>query len=146
MDGPLRVLALDAIVEINRRMILHFGGVFFAGDNNLLNRGSLEHVLEAIQGPIFGNDLYPTIFEKAAAISWQIITRHVFHDGNKRTGTEAARLFLDVNGYSLQIDQEVINIALQVARNEVQFVDFTRWIISKTTLKKPLDTLTSQSA
>jgi hypothetical protein len=37
-----KTLIVADIVEINRRMIAHFGGVFFEGDDNLANRGSLK--------------------------------------------------------------------------------------------------------
>ena len=40
-------------------MIAGFGGIFMEGDHNLANPGSLEHLLEAIQGALFGHDRYP---------------------------------------------------------------------------------------
>lgn len=112
-------------------MIEEFGG-FFAGDDNLANPGSLEHVLEAIQGSLFGRELYPTLIEKAAAIGWRIIVGHTFHDGNKRTGMEACRLFLDLNGYDMRIDHEVVRMALQIATKQVQFANFVQWIEQRT--------------
>ena len=113
-------------------MTEEFGG-FFDGRENLSNPNSLEYVLEAIQKSYFGHDPYPTLIEKAAAIGWNIIEGHVFHDGNKRTGMEACRLFLDLNGYVMQIDQEVVNMALQIATNQVQFSDFVQWVEQRTT-------------
>jgi len=86
MGRTFETLTVSEIVEINRRMIQSFGGVFFEGDRNLANSGSLEFVLAEIQGPLFDTELHPSIIEKAAAIGWRIIAGHVFHDGNKRTG------------------------------------------------------------
>ena len=113
-------------------MIAEFGG-FFAGNRNLANPGSLEHILEAIRGSLFGEELYPTIYEKAAALGWRVIIGHVFHDGNKRTGMEACRLFLELNGYTMRIDRDVIDMALKIATHEVAFADFVRWIEDRTT-------------
>jgi len=113
-------------------MIQEFGG-FFAGEENLANPNSLEYVLEAIQRPIYGQERYPTLIDKAAAIGWQIIVAHTFHDGNKRTGMEACRLFLDLNGYAMRIDQEVVTVALQIATGQVQFPDFVQWVEKRTT-------------
>lgn len=124
-------LSRAQIVHINRRMIAEFGG-FYAGEENLANPGSLEHVLEAIRGSLFGKELYPTLIEKAAAIGWRIIVGHVFHDGNKRTGMEACRLFLDLNSYEMRIDREVIDMALRMATNQVEFADFVTWLEQRT--------------
>ena len=88
MVGTGKTLTVADIVEINRRMISHFGGIFFQGDDNLANRGSLEYVLAEIYGSLYGQELYPDIFQKAGLIAWRIIVGHIFHDGNKRTGME----------------------------------------------------------
>jgi death-on-curing protein len=41
-----------------------------------------------------GNDLYPTLVEKAAALGYSIIQNHPFIDGNKRAGHAALEVFL----------------------------------------------------
>ena len=106
---------LGDIVQLNRRLIEKYGGDF-QGIDNLLNRGSLEWVLDAIQHPFFGYDPYPTIAHKSAMIAWAINDGHVFHDGNKRTSMFASILFLNTNGYRLNATSpEIIKIALSVA-------------------------------
>lgn len=128
MGGTCETLTISDIVEINRRMIAEFGGIFFEGDNNLANPGSLEHALEEIQGSLFGQNLYPSIIEKAAVLGWRIIVNHIFHDGNKRTGMEACRLFLDLNGYTMRIDLDVVAVAIAVAEDKMQIDGFTQWV------------------
>jgi len=132
MGRTCQTLTIDEIVEINRRMIDKFGGIFFLGDRNLAAPGSLDHVLDEIQGSLFGQEIYPSLFEKAAAIAWRIIHGHVFHDGNKRTGMEACRLFLDLNGCTMRIDREVVDVALKIATSEMQFPEFVRWLEQRT--------------
>ena len=121
-------LEVDEIVEINRRMIATFGGLFTEGDDNFANRGSLEYILEAIHGSLFGHDLYPTLIDKAAALAWWVIARHVFHDGNKRTGIEACRQFLELNGRLMRIDGEVTGIAVGIAEGRVTLGDVAQWL------------------
>lgn len=133
MGRTIKALTASDIVEINRRMIVEFGGVFFEGDQNSGNPGSLEHVLEEIQGSLFGHQPYTTIFEKAAAVCWRIIVNHVFHDGNKRTGMESCRLFLELNGYEMIIDLEVVDVALRIATGDILFSEFVQWIKNRTT-------------
>lgn len=132
MGGTGKTLTVPEIVSINRRMIEQFGGVFF-GDDNLLNPGSLDHALAEIQGSLFGQELYPDIIEKAAILGWRIIAGHIFRDGNKRTGMETCRLFLDLNDCNTRIDHENIDMALAIASGNIQLADFVEWLRHRTT-------------
>lgn len=133
MGGTFETLAVADVIEINRRMIQEFGGIFFEYDNNLLDSGALEHVLVEISGSLFGEELYPDIFQKAGLIAWRINTGHIFHDGNKRTSMESCRLFLELNNYVLKIDYEVVDIALEIAKREIEFDVFVEWLRSHST-------------
>jgi death-on-curing protein len=137
MGRALQVLTVSDLLEINRRMIAEFGGVFFSGDRNLANPGSLEHVLEEIQGSFFEFEPYPEVIDKAAVIAWRIIAGHVFHDGNKRTGMEACRLFLELNGFDMAIDREVVVVALGIAKGQMDLTEFTDWLRARTTMIDP---------
>lgn len=133
MVGTGKTLTIADVIEINRRMITHFGGIFFEGDENLAQRGSLEYVLAEIHGSLYGQELYPDIFQKAGLISWRIIIGHIFHDGNKRTGMEACRLFLELNGYRLFMDMEIVEIAIKIATHEIAFEAYVDWLGKRTT-------------
>lgn len=136
---PVKILKFEEVVEINRRMVLTFGGFYTEGDDNLANSGSLVYILGAIQSSFFGHDPYPTLLEKAAALAWQIIRAHVFHDGNKRTGMEACRLVLDLNGYAMRIDRGVIDISLQISEKQISFQDFVQWVAGRVVRKQKED-------
>jgi len=125
---PIKFLEIEDVIEINRRMVLTYGGFFVEGDDNLANPGSLKYILEAVQGSFFGHDPYPSLIEKAAALAWQIITVHVFHDGNKRTGIEACRLVLDLNGFTMKMDGEVIDVAIWISEGQISFGDLVQWL------------------
>lgn len=118
-------------------MIATFGGVFFEGDDNLANPGSLGHVIEEIQGSVFGFEPYATVIEKAAVIGWRIIAGHVFHDGNKRTGMEACRLFLELNGYEMRVDMEFVEVALRIAERKMGLSEFTVWVRNRSVPVEP---------
>lgn len=136
MGGAGKILTVDEIVEINRRMIEAFGGTFLELDSNLANPASLEHVLIASQGSLFGQELHPRTVDKAAVICWRIIASHVFHDGNKRTGLETCRQILELNGLRMHIDRAAVDVALRIARNEMSVEQFTEWLEQQIT---PLD-------
>jgi death on curing protein len=103
------------VVRWNRLLIDKYTGSFVEPDN-LLFPDSLSWVLEAVEYPVFGCHPYSTIYQKAAIIAWIIITGHVFHDGNKRTGLFAAGQILQANGHTLTASQdEIVNVALEIA-------------------------------
>jgi len=95
---------------------MRYGGRYVEANNNLSNTSSLEYILEAIQYPIYGVDKYPSLIDKAAALAWWIIEGHIFIDGNKRTGMQAAIEFLEINGAITQFDTEsIVTIAIEIA-------------------------------
>jgi death on curing protein len=88
------------ITFINQRTIEVHGGNFMP-PSNLLHEENLDYLIETVQAEMFGQELYPTIADKAALYCYNIICNHIFTDGNKRTGLEAALAFLKLNGYRL---------------------------------------------
>lgn len=77
------------------------------------------------------HDAYPTIFDKAAALMHSLINNHPFVDGNKRTGTAAAFIFLERNGFSVRASaEEVVGLALDVVDPMVKLgiEDIAAWL------------------
>ncbi|MGH0950778.1 type II toxin-antitoxin system death-on-curing family toxin [Bacillus mycoides] len=66
--------------------------------------GLLESAVDRPKSSAFGDDAYPTIFEKAAALFESIGKNHAFLNANKRTAFIAMNLFLGYNGYKLTMD------------------------------------------
>jgi death-on-curing protein len=50
---------------------------------------------------LFGDDAYPDVWTKAAALLQSIVKGHPLVDGNKRLGWLATAVFLDLNGISV---------------------------------------------
>ncbi len=64
----------------------------------------------------FGEDLHPSLTEKAAAYAFHIIKNHPFADGNKRLGVAAALAFLHLNGVHIDAtDDDYVSLGLGVA-------------------------------
>ena len=55
---------------------------------------------------VFGTELYPTIWVKAAYVMQKITKKHIFSDGNKRTAYVATKLFLMKNDYHLKVTKD----------------------------------------
>jgi death-on-curing protein len=62
-----------------------------------------------------GAPLYGSLAEMAATYAWGIARNHPFVDGNKRTALLAALLFLRLNGFSLRVGPEWVDIMVSVA-------------------------------
>jgi death on curing protein len=118
-------LTIENICEINKEWITIYGGRY-EGDNNFLHKESLEYILNAIQNKIYGVDRYPSLIDKAAALALCIIGGHVFNDGNKRTGMQAAIELLEINGAIISIDSEsIVKIALKIAENKISLEELS---------------------
>ena len=63
------------------------------------DQGLLESAVSRPFHSAFGNDVYPSVNGKAAALFHSLIANHPFHNGNKRTAVLAVDIFLVANGY-----------------------------------------------
>jgi hypothetical protein len=64
--------------------------------------------------------LKPTPAMSGAALLHSIVLYHAFHNGNKRTGLVALLVFLDENGWSLHVDQNLLfDFILKVASHKL---------------------------
>jgi hypothetical protein len=62
------------------------------------NKGALEGILGNVFQSAFGEDVYPSLEEKAAHLLYFIVKNHPFNDGNKRSGAFAFIWFLRKSG------------------------------------------------
>jgi len=115
-SGEVVYPTLEQICQVNRRMIDEFGGSFIP-PYNVRNLESLLYILDAIGNPVFGHSIYPSLKEKAAALAFHIISRHVFYDGNKRTAVHTAWEFLRANRIKLQLDLTIVELTVEIAQN-----------------------------
>src|ERR1700760_197870 len=75
----------------------------FGGSKGVRDQGSLEAALNRPFATFDGQDLYPTVEEKAAAVFESIIINHPFMDGNKRTAY-ALLEYLLINKGGIKLD------------------------------------------
>lgn len=102
------------ILYLHKRVIEVSGGAHGVRDENLLESAAYRP-----QATFAGSDLYPDPFSKAAALGHSLIKNRPFLDGNKRTGLEAVRLFLRMNGVDLEAtEDERFQFALRIAEDK----------------------------
>ncbi len=115
------------ILKLHTRIIERSGGSFGVRDEGLV-----ESAIGQPRMTFSGNDLYPTLGEKAAAIGFSLIKNHPFVDGNKRIGHGAIELLLGMNGFEISAPvEEQEDVVLRVASSEMSREEFTDWLTQK---------------
>lgn len=99
--AEIEFLGLDEILEIHRDQIERYGG-----SAGIRDMGLLQSAVATPAAGFGGDYLHQDIFEMAAAYLFHITQNHPFVDGNKRTGTVAAVVFLEMNGVELNADED----------------------------------------
>jgi death on curing protein len=94
-DEPL-FLDVDDVIQMHATQLEIYGGA--AG---LRDRGLLESAVAQPQMSFGGVFVHDGPFQMAAAYLFHLVSNHPFVDGNKRIGTLAAVVFLDVNGIGI---------------------------------------------
>lgn len=87
---------------------------------------------------MFGEPLYPSLFDKAGVYIYNIIANHIFSDGNKRTGLEAGLLFLKINGFKLKdtiTNPLLTDFILSIASGNESLETVQQWLKSNTEKK-----------
>lgn len=90
-----------------------------SGESDLpgVDHGRLGAAVTRCQASAFGEDAFPTIHDKAAALFTALIQNHPFTDGNKRTAVIATHTFYLINGFRLVAEAgEIVGLALSVAQ------------------------------
>ena len=65
--------------------------------------GILEAAVARTRASVYGEDAYPDLHAKAAALLHSIVTGHALIDGNKRLGWVVVRLFYRLNDTDLRV-------------------------------------------
>lgn len=119
----MRYLTLSEVLEIYRRVMEQWGGT-----TGVRDFGALESAVAQPQMTFSGEDLYPALIEKAAALGYSIIQNHPFIDGNKRTGHAAMEIYLLLNDHEIDADvDEQVSLILTVASGRMDRPAFTEW-------------------
>ena len=86
--------------------------------------GLLEAALARPQTSVFGEDAYPSLVEKAAALTHSIAGNHALVDGNKRLALAGLIAFLGMNGHRLSFsNDEAYDFIIDIATGALSEVD-----------------------
>jgi death on curing protein len=124
----MRYLTLAEVLELHCRIIEQSGGAL-----GIRDIGMLESAIAQPRMTFGGDELYPNLLEKAAAIGFSIVMNHPFIDGNKRTGHATLETFLVLNGLEISADvDEQEQTILAIASGELGREGFVEWLQQNT--------------
>jgi death-on-curing protein len=123
----IRYLSLEELLELHRLVLQQTGGL-----EGLRDLGGLESAVAQPQMTFGGEDLYPCLPTKAAALGFSLVCNHPFLDGNKRVGHLAMEMFLVLNGQELiaGIDEQE-HVIVRLAAGELSREEVAEWVRSR---------------
>ncbi len=120
----MKYLGYRQVLWIYRRVMEETGGTF-----GIRDEGLLRSALARPQASFGGQDLYPTLFEKAAALLESLVMNHPFADGNKRVAWECLDLTLELNGYRLTAShEENFKLVMSIIERHATTQDAADWL------------------
>ncbi len=120
---PTKYLRVEHVVSLHDMNIEKFGGALGLRDGRLL-----ESAVSQPQQSFGGQDLYPSLFDKAAAYAFFISENQPFLDGNKRTAISAASVFLAINGHEVIAPEGALyETIMQVANKQISREGLAGW-------------------
>ncbi len=121
-----RYLTLNQVL-IQQRMVINGTG----GKHGFKDFNGVDSAVAQPQMTFGGEDLYPSVPEKAAVLGFSLIMNHGFSDGNKRIGYSAMRAFLRRNGFDRTgTRDEWYTTIMALAASEMEREEFTEWVIA----------------
>lgn len=120
----VRYLTTRAVLRIHYRMVKRFGG-----SQGVRDLGLIESALARPKAGFGEFEAYPEIFTKTAVLMHSLLKNHPFVDGNKRTATIAAIIFLKRNGFKIKVTQkEFVKLALDIENNNLPEDKIAAWL------------------
>lgn len=123
------MISQEFVLRLHQLSIENYGGSL-----GIRDEGYLQSAIERPFSTFGGEELYPSPFQKAAAILESILKNHPFVDGNKRTGLLACNAILLQNGWELDAASEAVyDFTIQVASSHMEFDTIAIWIEANAT-------------
>jgi death on curing protein len=121
--AKITFLTLEQVLAIHFDQVNRYGGSHGVRDFPLL-----ESAVQRPQSSFMGQDLYETLFDKAALFH-SLVLNHPFIDANKRTSTVSTAGFLHLNGYDLKVSlEELEEASLKIESKKWDLEEISKWL------------------
>lgn len=120
----MQTISIDQLLYLHALSIHRYGG-----SSGVRDIGRVEAALATQTQEVFGEELYVTLEQKAAALMRNIIADHPFIDGNKRSASLAALTLLEINSRTFTAKpSELEDFAVRVATDHLDIDSIAAWL------------------
>ncbi len=122
-DGAIDYLSVEDLLEVASGVMREVA----VRDSGLLAGAAARPAIT-----VFGDDAYPTLPDKAAALLHSLVRNHALVDGNKRLAWSATRVLCLINGRDLTYTvDEAEELMLAAAAGELDVPDIAQWLTTR---------------
>lgn len=125
---------LNEVIDYHSEIIQIYGGL-----GGIRDLGLLKSAIEMPKSMMFGQFLHISIFDKTSAYLYHLVRNHPFIDGNKRTATITALVFLRNNNVLIHFTDEESHefeeIVVQTAQGKISKKEISAYLQSKSKLR-----------
>jgi death-on-curing protein len=122
----MKILNVNEVIELHKKLTDATGG-----SPGIRDFGLLESAVMGCYQAFGGEELYPSVEEKAARMAFAICKNHPFIDGNKRVSVAAMYVILGMNDIFLSFtQQELIALGFGIADGSMDYDEILAWVNS----------------
>ncbi len=124
------MITKEIVLQLHEFSITKYGG-----SSGIRDEGLMESAILRPYQTFGGENLYPTAYEKAAAVVESIIINHPFVDGNKRTGYLAMLAILGEGKLEITASNDKIySFIISISTGEIKFEEIVKWLKENTAI------------
>lgn len=122
----MKELTVHQLIALNAYLIKTYSPKEILG---VRDPGALQMCVQSIHASAMGEEVYPSLIDKAGILFINLCKKHCFHNGNKRTAFMSLVLFLKRNGKRLRMDpKEGVEFTVRVATWEGNFDELKMYV------------------
>ncbi len=120
----MRYLTPDEVIRLHALILRESRGA-----EGIRDVRAIDSAVAQPQMAFGGQELYPALADKAAALAFSLVRNHPFVDGNKRVGHAATEVFLVLNGHEIRASaDEQEELILRLAAGQLSRDELREWL------------------
>lgn len=112
MNEKLIIDIHNFIQKLTRNVVISMYGI--------RDKNSIQLICQSLHQEVFGVELHPVIFDKAAYLWYALSNYDCFYNRNKRTALVTTYSYLRINGYCLKIENSFYHISLNIVESHIE--------------------------
>ena len=129
----IEYLTVDNVLSLHYVVKDHFHENTTSGK---IDKNKIQSIIDKPKRKIADQEIYETVYEKAACLLEAFCREHVFADGNKRTAVLAMFTFLTINNYNMVLPFNIVKYTVEITKRleqkpediETLIRNISRWI------------------